>query len=183
MRLRLGGGLDLATGALIVGGAALIAASLVAAIVSLEPAPPSPTSNAPASGLIPTGPSGRASITLPGGKVAAVLYVDGTAGAGGAARAGDRVDVLGYFSRQVTSGESVTRVLVPDVPVLTVERSGGSVALTLSVSQDTALLLQEAQAMGAHSTVILRALNGGNLSNLPDSFSDADLAARLAGMP
>jgi Flp pilus assembly protein CpaB len=103
-------------------------------------------------------------------------------GVGAAAQPGDHVDVLGYFSRQVTGADNVTRLLLQDVGVLTVDRSGAGVALTLSVSQDAAVLLQEAQALGAHPFVTLRPVDSssGSATSLT-TFSDADLAARLAG--
>jgi Flp pilus assembly protein CpaB len=178
MRNRPAGGLDLATVALLVGGAAVIAASVVAAIVLLTPTPVA----APLSGE-PTGLMSRTSVALPAGRVAAVLTVDASAGAGAAARSGDHVDVLGYFSPQATGADSITRVLLRDVPVVTVERSAANVALTLAVPQDDALLLQEAQALGARPFVMLLA-DAAQPSALdaPTSFSDADFAKRLAGM-
>jgi len=107
--------------------------------------------------------------------------VDVGAGAGGTARTGDHVDVLGYFPRQVTGAEAVTRVLVQDVSVLGVERAGANVVLTLAVPQQTALLLQEAQALGAHPFVTLRPLQA--TAETPAIFSDGDLASRISGAP
>jgi Flp pilus assembly protein CpaB len=183
MRLRLAGGLDLATGALIAGGSVLVAASVVAAVVLLTPPPREPASSpesTPTASARAT-PS-RPSLALPPDKVAAVLHVDAAAGAGGAAQPGDHVDVLGYFSRQVSGADNVTRLLLQDVGVLTVDRSGPGVALTLAVSQDAAILLQEAQALGAHPFVTLRAVDSTTgAATALTTFSDADLAARLAG--
>jgi hypothetical protein len=178
MRLRLAGGLDLAAGALVVSGAGLVVASLVAAVALRNSlAVPSGSPN-----LTPSASDDLALSEAPADRVAAVLNVDVLAGAGGSARSGDRVDVLGYFSRQITGGDSVTRVLVEDVPVLASDRSGGEVALTLAVPQSAALLLQEAQALGARPFVTLRSPHGtGN--DARKSFSDADLAARLAVQP
>jgi Flp pilus assembly protein RcpC/CpaB len=181
MRNRTAGGLDLTTAALIASGAVLIAASLVVAIVLLVPpdvvapmiAVPAPTS---------TDVIGRTSVALPADRVAAVLNVDASAGAGVAARSGDHVDVLGYFSRQVTGAESVTRVLLRDVPVVTVDRSAANVALTLAVPQAQALLLQEAQALGARPFVMLLPdVAQSSAADGPTSFSDVDLANRLTG--
>jgi hypothetical protein len=180
MRFRLAGGWDLATAVLIGGGAVLLAASIVAAVVLLTPAPPAqPTAVVqPAPTL--TREASRPSAALPPDRVATVLYVDAGAGGGSVARMGDRVDVLGYFSRQVTGSENVTRTLLQDVPVLSVDRSGGNVALTLALPQNDALLLQEAQALGARALVTLRPL-AGTQDMAPASFSDGDLAVRLAG--
>jgi len=175
MRFRIKTGIDLATGALIVGGAALLAASVVVAFVLLSPpaAPPeAPQQAAPTPVAV-----GRPSLALPSDQVATVLSVDAAAGAGSAARIGDHVDVLGFFPRQATGTNSVTRVLLQDVPVLGVDRSGSGVALTLALPQASALLLQEAQALGARPYVTLRPLQP--LPDLPSSFSDADLASRL----
>ncbi len=172
MRFRPAGGLDLATGALILGGSCLVAISIVAAVVLLAP-PPAVTPPAPVA------TTGRAAVALPAGRVAAVLNADVSAGAGTAARSGDRVDVLAYFSHQVTGAEAVTRVLVNDVEVLTVDRSGSNVALTLAVPQASALLLQEAQALGARPFVALRSVDG--TTDMPSSFGDADLAHRFTG--
>ena len=91
--------------------------------------------------------------------------------------------MLGYFSRQVIGIESITRVLLQDIPVLTVDRSGSGVALTLAVPHDGALLLQEAQAIGARPFVTLRSVRvAPNADGVPPSFSDTDLAGRLAGV-
>ena len=112
-----------------------------------------------------------------------MLFVDASTGAGSATRSGDRVDVLGYFSRQVIGSESETRLLLPDVPVLTVDRSGPGVALTLAVPHDGALLLQEALAIGARPFVTLRSAQVlPDAVGVPRSFSDTDLADRLAGL-
>lgn len=127
-------------------------------------------------------PGARASVALATDQVATVLFVDATTGAGSAARPGDRVDVLGYFSRQVIGSENVTRMLLPDVAVLMVDHSGPGVALTLAVPQDGAVLLQEALAIGARPFVTLRsALAAPGADAMPRSFSDTDLAQRLAG--
>ena len=181
MRNRSAGGLDLITAALIASGAALIAASIVVAVVLLEPvstAPPAVVAPAP----LPAEAAGRTSVALPADRVAAVLNVDASAGAGAAARSGDHVDVLAYFSRQVTGAENITRVLLRDVPVVSVARSAANVALTLAVPQTDALLLQEAQTLGARPFVLL--LPGAGqpaTADQPASFSDADLATRLTG--
>jgi Flp pilus assembly protein RcpC/CpaB len=176
MRFRPAGGFDLAAGALILGGAGLAVGSIVAAVVLLAPRPSEPTAvgPAPAPGVVV-----RASAALPPGRVAAVLTVDVGAGAGGAARSGDHVDVLGYFSRQVTGAEAMTRVLVQDVPVMTADRAATGVALTLAIPRESALLLQEAQALGARPFVTVRPIQQS--ADLPASFSDSDLANRLTG--
>jgi len=116
---------------------------------------------------------------LPPDRLAAVLNADAAAGAGSAARSGDHVDVLAYFSRQVTGADAVTRVLVKDVAVLNVDRVGANVALTLAVPQESALLLQQAQALGARPFVALRGVDEG--VDLPPSFADTDLAHRFTG--
>jgi Flp pilus assembly protein CpaB len=182
--LTFAGGLDLATGALILSGVVLIVGSLVAAASLLAPAtviqPSSPdesTLSAPA-----LTPGSRPSVALAADQVATVLFVDASTGAGSATRSGDRVDVLGYFSRQVLGSESETRLLLPDVPVLTVDHSSPGVALTLAVSHDGALLLQEALAIGARPFVTLRSVHVlPDAEGMPRSFSDSNLADRLAG--
>ena len=179
MPLRLAGGLDLIAGALITGGAALLAFAIAAAVIVRAPAAASlvgPSSDQ----THPNG--GRRLAELPADRVATILNVDAVAGAGGAPQSGDRVDVLGYFSRQITGGDSVTRVLVDDVPELTADRAGGSVALTLAMPPDAALALQAAQAHGARPFVTLRSART-NASEMPRAFSDTDLASRLAGPP
>jgi hypothetical protein len=183
--LKSAGGVDLATGALILGGVALIAVSFIAAGALLAPATvadPGVAVDASLAGPTPTLAS-RASVALSADQVATVLFVDATTGAGSAARTGDRVDVLGYFSRQVIGSESITRLLLPDVPVLTVDHSGPGVALTLAVPHDGALLLQEALAIGARPFVTLRSVQVIQAApGVPPSFSDTDLAKRLAGL-
>ena len=171
MRIRPVGGLDPGTGALILGGACLVAAAVIGAVVvlappSAEPAPtPSPTSvERPAAALAPD-------------QVATELTVDLGAGAGAAVRPGDHIDVLGYFPHQVTGADAVTRVLLRDVRVMAAQRAGRTAALTLAVPQPSALLLQEAQALGARPFVSLRGVDEDG--ELPASLSDSDLAARL----
>jgi len=181
MRNRSAGGLDLVTAALIAGGAALIAASIVVAVVLLTPAstPPVPAAE-PAP--LPPDALGRTSVALPADRVAAVLTVDASAGAGAATRSGDHVDVLAYFSRQVTGAENVTRVLLRDVPVVSVARSAANVALTLALPRPDALLLQEAQTLGARPFVmLLPGLAQPLAADPPATFADADLANRLIG--
>ena len=173
MRIRPVGGLDLATGALILGGACLVAAAFIAAVVMLSPPSPEPA-------LSSAQPSPeRPAAALPSDKLATLLTVDLGVGAGAAARVGDHVDILGYFPHQVTGADAVTRVLLRDVQVLATQRSASSVALTLAVPQPSALLLQEAQALGARPFVTLRGVN--EQVDLPASFSDTDLVDRLAG--
>ena len=159
----------------------MIAAALIGAIVLLVP----PEVVAPIIPVLAASPidvAGHTSVALPADRVAAVLNVDASAGAGVVARSGDHVDVLGYFSHQVTGAESVTRVLLRDVPVVTVNRSAANVALTLAVPQAQALLLPEAQALGARPFVTLRAEHvGAGTDDGPVSFSDVDLANRLTG--
>jgi hypothetical protein len=72
-------------------------------------------------------------------------------------------------------------VLVQDVSVLAVDRSGPSVSLTLAVPQQEALLLQEAQALGAHAFVALRPAQAAGDTVPRTTLSDTDLASRLAG--
>jgi Flp pilus assembly protein CpaB len=178
MRLRSAGGFDLLTGVLLLGGAALLAVAIVAAVVLLAPprAPESVVALEPEPTALPT--PGRTSAALPADRVAAVLTVDASQGAAAATRQGDHVDVLAYFSPRVTGDQSITRVLLADVPVLSVDRAGSSVGLTLAVPQDSALLLQEAQALGGQPFVTLRSPQSS--PDLPPTFSDADLASRLA---
>jgi hypothetical protein len=74
-------------------------------------------------------------------------------------------------------------MLLQDVPVLAVDRSRPGMALTLAVPPDGALLLQEAQAIGARPFVTLHSIGGGSVADgVPRSFSDTDLADRLAGV-
>jgi len=175
-RFRLAGGFDLATAGLILGGAVLIAASIVAAVSLLAPPrPPAPVAEEPTPTAVITG---RTSAALPPDRVATVLTVDAGAGAAGAARPGDHVDVLGYFAHAATGSDSLTRILLADVPVVTVDRSGNSIALTLAVPQESALLLQEAQAIGAQPFIALRPLQP--LATVPGTFTDSDLANRLS---
>ncbi|MDQ6671267.1 MAG: RcpC/CpaB family pilus assembly protein [Chloroflexota bacterium] len=183
-RLKPAGPLDLLTPALLSGGVALIVVSIVAGKMLL--APPAlvesgaadPNAAAPAATAVSRPPAG-----LSADQVATLLSVDASSGGGLAARSGDRVDVFGYFSRQVIGSESVTRVLLQDAPVLTVDRSGPTVVLSLAVPHDGALLLQEAQAIGARPFVTLRGVAGmPSPDGTPRTFSDTDLANRLAGV-
>lgn len=158
--------MDALTLGLIVVGALLLAASIVGLVVLAQPTRATPES------AQPTTPT---EVALQPDQVATVLRTEN--GAAGAARVGDRVDVLGYFSRQVTGDENVTRVLVADVPVLAVTRDGSGASLTLGVPQATALLLHEAQALGAKQFVVLR--SSDSVLKYPPSLSDSELATRL----
>ena len=117
MRQRLFGGADALTLGLLVAGAALLAIALVAAFELLVPAAPPSQQQAETATTQPA---------LPGSSVATVLYVDVANGAGSATRAGDHIDVLGYFPRQVAGVEGVTRLLLQDVSVLNVNRTGST---------------------------------------------------------
>jgi len=159
---------------------ALIGVSLFAAATQLVPAPP-PADSRVSPPMTPVG--GRPSGALSADQVATVLFVDATTGAGTAARPGDRVDVLGYFSRQVVASEGVTRMLLHDVLVLAADHTGPTAALTLAVPHAGALLLQEARAIGARPFVVLRSAKvSSDAEDAAPRFSDTDLAARLAGM-
>jgi Flp pilus assembly protein RcpC/CpaB len=168
MPLRPPAGLDLATGALLLGGAGLVAASIVAAVVLLAPrATPASLETEPT----PTAISlSRPAAALAPDRVGTVLSIDANGGASSAVRPGDHVDVLSFFPQQ-----AATRVVLTDIPVLGVDRSGSSIALTLAVPQSSALLLQEAQALGGRPYVMLRPLQAS--ATLPTSFSDSDLIA------
>jgi Flp pilus assembly protein CpaB len=183
-RLKPAGGLDLATAALITSGVAVIAVALVAGAMLLAPAAAvGPSAVEPDATVPAPAVAGPPSVAVSTDRVATVLRVDAAMGAGAAARSGDRIDVLGYFSRQDIGSESVTRMLLQDVPVLTVDRSGPGVALTLAVPADGALLLQEAQAIGARPFVALRSVGVlPSAEGVPRSYSDTDLANRLAGV-
>lgn len=177
MRLRRFGGVDALTLALLVAGAALLAVALLAAVELVSP-PAAEVQPAPA--VEPT-----SSPTAASDRVSTVLSLDAGAASGAAyvTRAGDRVDVLGYFPQQVTGNQGLTRLILQDATVLSVARSGNVVALTLSVTQDAALLLQEAQALGARPYIALRsAQTAAGADGMPARFSDADLATRV-GVP
>ena len=159
--------MDALTLLLVVVGALLVAASIVGFAVLAQPTRATPET-APAT--TPT------EVALQSDHVATVLQTE--SGAASAASVGDHVDVLGYFSRQVTGDENVTRVLVADVPVLAVTRDGSGASLTLGVPQATALLLHEAQALGAKPFIVLRST--ASVLAYPPSLSDSELAARLS---
>jgi Flp pilus assembly protein CpaB len=161
-------GLDALTVTLVGAGAVLLAAALVGVLVLVRPAPAALPET-----VLPT------KTVSPPGTVTTVLRVDASGGAAAAVQPGDRVDVLGYFPRQVTGTESVTRLVLSDVDVLAVGREGSTVGLTLAVSQSTALLLHEAQALGARPFVVLR--TSASAPTFPTTMTDSDLAARLAG--
>lgn len=172
MRNRPFAAMDATTLLLVVAGSVLLAASIVGFVVLAQPTRATPE----------TAPQTMATIEATAAAepdtVATVLRLDATASVGGAARTGDRVDVLGYFPRQVTGDENVTRVLVSDVPVLGMSPDGGGASLTLAVSQSTALLIHEAQALGARPFVVLRSARGPTTS--PASLNDSQLAERLS---
>jgi Flp pilus assembly protein CpaB len=175
-RSPLAGGFDLAAAGLILGGAILLAASVVATVALLAPARPPETA-----AIVPTAvprAAGRTSASLPADRVATVLKLETGSGAAAATRPGDHIDVFAYFTRQVTGADPVTRVLLSDVPVLGVDRSGNNVALTLEMPPESALSLQEAQALGAQPFVALRPVQP--VAEMPTGFSDTDLANRLS---
>ena len=155
-------------------GVALVATAVAVALLIVRPQP------------LPAEPAAvtvtqQTSVELPASRVATILRVDAGAGAAGLARPGDHVDILGYFSRQVTGGDGVTRRLLEDVPILGVAREGRTTALTLAVPHEGALLLQQAQALGGQPFVVLRAAGspaGG--APAPSAFSDSDLVRRAS---
>jgi len=149
-------------------GAVLMAMAIVGILVLLQPQSPPPAQPLAQPTQAPA---------LPVDRVATVLRVDSSGGAVGATNVGDHVDILAYFPKQVTGVENVTRLLVADVPVLAVARDGSGAGLTLAVPQSTALLLHEAQALGARPFIVLRAEPGG--AEYPPRLSDTDLAERL----
>jgi len=181
MRLGRLGGLDGLSLGLLAAGALLLAAALVGAAVLVAPA--GGGTAAPAPTPLPALDSLPPDAAVPADRVATVLAVDAAAGAASVARSGDHVDVLGYFGHATTGGDSITRPLLEDVPVVSVARSGATVDLTLAVPQDGLLLLQEAQALGARTFVALRSTAQPSGRALPSSFTDADLASRISQGP
>lgn len=178
MRFRLAGGLDPTTAALLVGGVVLLAVSLANAALLLLPTTTLPLgAPTPAPQTLASG--GRPAAALPTDRVAAVLYVNSSLGAGSAIRVGDRVDVLGYFSASASQTENTTRAILEGVLVLSTQASGSDVALTLALQQSEALLLNEAQALGVRPFVLLPATRSG-MTPPSAPFTDSDLAARLA---
>jgi hypothetical protein len=179
MRFRLAGGLDLMTAALLLGGAVLVAAAIIAIVSLLLPTPPAPAPEPATTARATIVPGARPAAALPPDRVAAVLYVNAGIGAGAAVRGGDRIDVLGYFSSSATQTENTTRTILQDVLVLSKETVGSNVALTLALHQSEALLINETQALGVRPFVTLPALRPESAAS-PAMFTDSDLAARLA---
>lgn len=70
--------------------------------------------------LLPEGLSGGLSAVVPEGYRAMTVHVDEVIGVGGFLQPGDRVDVLVTFAKGPFSNDPATRVLLQDVPVLTV---------------------------------------------------------------
>jgi hypothetical protein len=158
---------------LLVVGVVALAASMYAALRMI--APLAPPATAPASTSTVVAPP-----VLAADHVATSLNVDAGLDSAAAARPGDHVDILGYFSRQVTGGEGMTRVLLTDVAVLGVGRDAGRVALTLALRQEEALLLQQVQALGVRPFVALRSARAPLGSEaLPTAITDRDLTLRL----
>jgi hypothetical protein len=117
---------------------------------------------------------------MPSDYVATILHVDAATDSAAAARAGDRVDILGYFSRQITGSDSMTRPLLTGVAVVGVTRDAGRVALMLGLRQDDALLLREAQAIGVRPFVALRSAQPPAAADVPPPpITDRDLTERL----
>ena len=178
MRFRRAGGLDLTTAVLLAGGVVLLAAAIAAGVSLRMPSPGTATSQpTAASQMIAQG--ARPAAAVPADRVAAVLYVNSGLGAGAAIRVGDRIDVLGYFASTATQPENTTRVLLQDVLVLATQAMGSDIALTLALQQSEALLVNEVQALGVRPFVTLPAARTGTIPP-PSSFTDSDLAARLA---
>jgi hypothetical protein len=161
---------------------ALLATGVVALVVSVFTAiwlvaPPAPASPAAAPTAVGTAEPER---TTPSDHVATILHVDAATDSAAAARPGDHVDILGYFSRQITGSDSMTRALLTDVTVVGVARDAGRVALTLGLRQEDALLLREAQAIGVRPFVTLRSAQPPAAINVPPpAITDRDLTARL----
>ncbi|MBI4797735.1 MAG: Flp pilus assembly protein CpaB [Desulfarculus sp.] len=70
--------------------------------------------------LLPEGLAGGLSAVVPEGYRAMTVHVDEVIGVGGFLQPGDRVDVLVTFAKGPFSNDPATRVLLQDVPVLTV---------------------------------------------------------------
>lgn len=131
--------------------------------------------------VTPTPAPDRLTRQLPAGQVAFVVRLDRTLDAGGAVQAGDRVDVLAFFSASVTGGEALTRSLVRDSLVLSSVRQSDVQAMTLAVTPDQAVLLQQAEQLGGRQFVVLRPTQGPAPKPSIEAFGDRDLESWLSG--
>jgi Flp pilus assembly protein CpaB len=167
--------LDVVAVALLAAGVLALAVSFYAALALFAP-PVVPSDNAP----VPSTPQPTDRATLPSDHVATMLHVDAGVDSSAAVRPGDRVDILGYFSRQVTGTEGMTRPLLANVAVMNTGRDGGRVSLTLALQPDDAVLLQEAQAIGVRPYVALRSAHASASADMrPAPVTDRDLTTRM----
>jgi hypothetical protein len=155
--------MDALTLLLIFLGATLLATAIVGSVVLAQPSPaPPPPAAAEPPDLVTT-----------------QVGIDATVGTAAALRAGDHVDVLGYFVGQASGQDDTTRLLIADVPVVSVTRSSGTAALTLALAPDSAQLLHEAETLGVKPLVVVRALDPGAVE-YPAQLTDSELVTRLS---
>jgi pilus assembly protein CpaB len=118
---------------------------------------------------------------VPRGQRALTLPVDVSSSLGGALRAGDRVDLLGTFTR-AGEGDRTTVTLLQDVAVLDAGASaegGGIDHLTVALDLEEAELVTFALLRGQIQVVLRHARDGEVAEQVPDkSFADIFEAER-----
>lgn len=154
-------------------GAGLLALAVLGSVwLALHPLGPTADA-APAAA-----PMALATPTPADTRVAAVVHLDGTPGAAAFAQPGDRVDVLVYLSADLTGSQAVTRRLLADVPVLASPakpHAADAQTLTLAVTPEQALLLQQAEQLKTRTFVVLRSETAPASAAAREAFGDQDV--------
>jgi hypothetical protein len=120
--------------------------------------------------------SGNLSARVPAGQVATAIRLSRVESAGGAIRSGDLIDLYSYFPERSTDAGPFTRVLLSDKQVYAAVPDNDSESVTLVVSPDEAILLQNALQIGARPFAVIRSGRGGPPAAAPASISDENLA-------
>ena len=171
------------TSRVLLAGGVLLSVLAVLATFWLRPPAPEPgvQETAPASAPLP-GPTNQGlAIRLQPGLSAAVLRVDAITGVAGTVRDGDRVDVLATFPAGAGGGQPTTRLVLRSALVLTSTAEGPGSSLTLAMTPDQALLLQQVEQLAARPYVVLHSLHGDAPAGQRETFTTPDLVMRLTG--
>jgi Flp pilus assembly protein CpaB len=114
---------------------------------------------------------------VPAGQVATAIRFSRVESAGGGLRPGDVIDVYTHFPERALDGGPFTRLLLGSRPVYAAVPDNDFVSVTLVVSPEEAILLQNALQIGARPFAVLRSAKGEPSNSTPVSINDEYLAS------
>jgi hypothetical protein len=117
---------------------------------------------------------------IPADQVATSIRLSQVESVAGALRAGDPIDVYGFYPERLTGDVAATRTLLRQKLIYTTTQDPEGQSVTLAMPPQEALLLEEALRMGARPYAVLRSRSGmSGASDAPNVLDTNALAAMV----